>query len=156
MSTCRRDGERITQQCNFTGTSVWRVPCFARVALLQKYTSSNNHLLPRWSENVISDYNSDFRGYSRMLLPTDPKNVSKRVMNIRECFGRRWNPADTKAELDAWNSLPLQSKQQHSLQLCTACDCNYSLHMVHFPIRSKGNQAKERSLESSRRPSEEN
>ena len=74
---------------------------FARVAvqtLLQKYTSSNNHLLPRWSENVISDYKSDFRGYSRMLLPTDPKNVSKRVMSIRECFGRRWNPADTKVE----------------------------------------------------------
>ena len=119
---------------------------FARVAVhvhIQRHTSSNNQLLPRWKENVISDYNSDFRGYSRMLLPTDPKNVSKRIISLRECFGRRWNPANTKVEyfrtfsLDAWNSLSQQSKQQHSLQSCTACDCNYSLQMSYFPVRSK-------------------
>ena len=51
---------------------------FARVAVhvhSQKHTSRNNQLLPRWKENVIGNYNSDFRGCSRMLLPMDLKNI---------------------------------------------------------------------------------
>ena len=67
----------------------------------------------------------------------------RKIVHLRACFSRRWNPADSKAEylktfsLESWNSLSVASKQKHSLQSCTACDCNYSLQIAHIPIRSK-------------------
>ena len=88
VKTCRGDGERREGNHTalyFSGILICMagvIYCgFARVAVqthLQRYTSRNNQLLPAWKENVINDYNSDFRGYSRMLLPTNPKNTSKK------------------------------------------------------------------------------
>ena len=118
---------------------------FAKVAvqtLLQKYTLSNHRLAPTWKEKVITDYNVQFRGCTITLLPTDMKYVSEKIVDLRTCLGCRWNPADSKAEylktfsLESWNSYSVASKEKHSLQSCTACNCNYTLQMAHFPVRS--------------------
>ena len=107
---------------------------FARVAVytnIKKYTTGNNWLQTSWKESFITEYNSVFRGYPKMQLSNDPKNISKRVTSLRECFSRRWNPASTKEEylrtfsLDAWNSLsfPFRSiaiKRKHPIS--TAVD----------------------------------
>lgn len=118
---------------------------FSRVTMhtmLEKYTAKNNKFLPGWREGISSDYNSVFQGFPKMLLPNDTKNNSKQIKSLKESFSRRWNPSSTKGEYlkafssETWNSLPLQSKQQHSIKSCSACDCNYSLQMGLFPVRS--------------------
>ena len=105
--------------------------------LLQTYTLSNHQLAPRWKESVIADYSARFRGCSSMQLPGDNlKYASEKIIELRACFGRRWNPSDSKAEyfktfsFEAWNSLTVESKQNHSLKSCTACDCNYSFQWI--------------------------
>ena len=60
---------------------------------------STHQLAPTWKESVIADYSARFRRCSSMQLPGDNlKYASENIIELRACFGRRWNPSDSKAE----------------------------------------------------------
>lgn len=147
--TCRRDVIKqmaIIEHCLiFTGTSVWLEPFIA--ALLEwQYT----HIFKSIRQATIS-YCQDVRKmWSVITIQISEGSLKWCCLWTQKMFQSKFRVLENALVVDGILLIlkqstlkELQSKQQHSVQLCRACDCNYSLQMAHF---IKSNQANKPSL----------
>lgn len=107
--------------CNYARTTI-------RSLCQREYTNRGNskQLLRSSIVKVVEEYNRRFseQGAS-MHLPIDIGH--NRIRQLLSTFNKKWRPQSQKDtflsvfSLTAWTRLPLEEKNKHTLQNCSAC-----------------------------------
>ena len=104
--------------CNYARTAI-------RVLCQREYSQRGfvKQLSQASIAKVVEEYNKCFSPQMHLSLTT----AKKRVRQLLDKFNKKWHPQSLKDtflnvfSLNSWTSLPLEEKNKHTLQDCSAC-----------------------------------